>query len=281
MNSIMSNLPDFATLLRIEQNQSSGTSPFTDTQTTTILIAKDSSNSADFAFNSLLQNFSKQRNSVPTLLITTLNPYSHYSACAAKSGVNLRTTDKGGNIQVLNILDPLIYSNNSKTREVITELILSSVSKLLQECKSKSKLNDGNSYSYTPVAIMIDDFSVLLSLGFDRSRVFTLISQISNFMNTHVSNLSCNSSNYLVLQTLFQNSYEISSINNLVYNLVDQCDLYISIQPLKTGYSERVDGIVELTDNRLFADNCVGGNKSFYYKLNDRRVKLLAHALAD
>lgn len=305
----MANVPDLMSLLCLDAKFSS--SPFGG-QHRTILISKDFSNSGDFVISNLLQHFSRKEPNTPILLVTMCHDWSNYSARAAKCGFNLRRTQNGGMIEVINLMSE--YLSAIKKDSLISlepcRIISDSVIKFIKTHASEPHSENSGARMVKPLIIIIDDLSMLLTIGAKPNEIYRLFSSIDKSLRDRSKELQSNFLSHFVVQTMAtspnpkQNLAKSCANNDLDYlisNLENLCDLTLILKPLITGYSTRVDGTITIIDNRLALPNKqaeiatpslfagssfslgnkvdVGVKKAFFFKLSDRRIRLTSSAL--
>lgn len=294
----MTNIPDLTTVLCLDPKMSS--SPFGGNHRT-ILISKDYTNSSDFAFNSLLHYHVRKDPNTSILLVTLAHEWTNYSASAAKCGYNLRRTQNKGNIEVLNVMSAFLNAVTSGDQTFSPcEYILKSVSSFI-----KDHTNTEIGGPIKPIIVMIDDISLLLSINSKNNEVYQLFSSIDRSLRDRSQKLSDNQLSHFIVQTMVKNykpndTYqdEECDINHIVANMENLSDISLSLKPLNTGYSTRVDGTIKIIDNRLptlyppasqqlppitslLVESAgeIGTKKAFFFKLGDRRVRLTSSAL--
>lgn len=302
----MTSAPDLLNLLCLDPRQS--LSPFGQ-QHRTLLIAKDYTNSGDFVFNSLLQYFGRREPNTQILLVTLSHNWASYSASATRCGFNLRRTQNLGNIEVFDLMETFFeeskrgQANVDKYCDMIYERIASFVNN-----QTTSSLNDDHQPK-KPIAIMIDDLSILPTIGVSPGQVLMMVVSIDKLLRKQSRVLPDGRANHLVVQTMFTNFKSAQTnrpcdddLNHLISNLENMSDLSIYLKPLDTGHSTRVDGTIKVVDNRLPAKSPspqksspqthklmlsmfpevsgdIGAKKAYFYKLGDRRVRLTSSAL--
>lgn len=291
----MASTPDLINLLCLDAQKS--LSPFGGKHRT-ILITKDYSNTGDFVFNSLLNNFVRREPTTSILLITLSHDWSNYSASAAKCGYNMRRTQNGGNVSVLNIMEKYLEVVKEEREENFCDFILENVNKFISDNTEEGQLK--------PIAIMLDDLSLLRTLGAKPNQIYSLFYMINGTLRDRSENLQDNKLSYFIVQTMAAVSSQKrnqqsdvdfdSEFAHTTSNLENLCDLFIILRPLETGYSTRVDGTIKIIDNRLPlsdkssintkaslfpSDNLgeVGTKKAYFFKLGDRRARLTSSAL--
>lgn len=305
----MAQVPDLISLLGLDPRQSR--SSF-DGHHRTILISKDFTNTGDFVFNNLLQYFSRKESKTPLLLITLSQDWSNYSSIAARCGSNLRRTENMGNIEVLNIMTKFLDSYKIGNQDI-------DICKHLQESAIEfiKKHTPSGLASLKPIIIMIDDLSILSTIGTNSEEVYRLISSINSNLRKRSELLNDSQTSFLVLQSTVTHmrtnetlrdheQWQGDDMDYVIANIGNQCDIVMILKPLDTGYSTRVDGTIKIIDNRLppatksptttaTIDSQalpsissmltldtraqIGMTRTFFYKLSDRRARLTSSAL--
>lgn len=297
----MAHIPDLISLLCLDPKYS--LSPYGG-QHRTILISRDFTNNGDFLLNNLLQHFAKKEPDASILLVTLSHDWSNYSSIAAKCGSNLRRSETNGNIDVLNVMKEYLNSISRGQSFNACQFISDSTSEFIRGHSMKSddgKTSDGK---LRPIHVIVDDISILLSIGSKHNDVFKLFCLINNIMRDRSKELRKDRLSHLIVQTLTSNSKFTPSgpngdnLNHLVMNIENLCDLSITLKTLETGYSMKVDGTIKIVDNRLKSLNLppkssiaqllpntamvsgdVGSKRAFFFKVGDRRVRLTTSAL--
>lgn len=171
-----------------------------------------------FAFDLLLQHFAKERKKM--LLVLLSQNWAHYSAVATKCGLNLKNCQTDGTVSTVDLFEypaPLIHDFDYSF----------DWPQLVQEIDSKLAALPEHS------SLLIDDLSVLLSLGIDSSRVYTFVRQLRR----KLAKKRC---------TLFIASYylpEDEQAHSLLTSLIYECDCWIDCDKPKSGYSLQINGI--------------------------------------
>lgn len=281
----MNHVPDLTSQLNLDAKFSR--SPFGGNHRT-ILITKTFSSTGDFAFNNLLHHFSRKEPKTPILLVTLSQNWANYSASAAKCGHNLRKSTNGGNIEVLNIMD-LLYESIKKvdneptdasrtrlqmrddrtldgcdlTHETIISKIRSFISKHsepLDQVYGETCPAPSNNTTMKHVIIMIDDLTILRAVGFSECDVYKIFSTLDKELRDRSQKLPETSLSHFIVQatTIKAGGHDMRGVDKLLTNyslsnMENLSDLCISLKPLDTGYSPRVDGTVKIIDNRLQA----------------------------
>lgn len=187
------------------------------------------------------------------------------------------------------------------------EYIKNGVSHFIEECTSHAQDSQEQARFIKPVIVMIDDISLLLSMNSKPNEIYQLFSSIDKSLRDRSQTLMDSQSNYFVVQTMVVNhksphdeAYQNKEydVNYIMASMENLSDIILTLKPLNTGYSTRVDGTIKIVDNRLpsvhqpssqllpsvstiFAESApeIGTKKAFFFKLGDRRVRLTSSAL--
>lgn len=301
----MANVPDLLNLLCLDSRQSR--SPFGGRHRT-ILISKDFTNSGDFVFGNLLQHFGRREPNTQILLVTLSHDWTNYSASSAKCGFNLRRSQNMGNIDVLNVMEKFLTNiEDGECGFNYCNYIMEQVYNFIQK-HTLYKPGETVTKTIKPVTVMIDDLSILLTIGLQLNEIYRLVLSLDKMLRNRSEDLEPDHNGHLVIQTLFTNLRAKHSkrpndnnLNHLISNIENICDLCITLKPLDTGHSTRVDGTIKIVDNRLptrpspsskprpplqvstsmFPEmsSDIGSTKAYFFKLGDRRVRLTSSAL--
>lgn len=302
INHTMTSIPDLMTLLCLDAKHS--VSPFGGPHRT-VLIKRDFSNSGDFAFSNFLHYFGRREQSSVVVLVCLSHDWTNYSATAAKCGFNLRRTQNSGNIEVINVMGEYMDALRLFDRRFNP---CDYIKKQLESLMLKYSHEGETTTSRVPV-VLIDDLSILMSLNCRPEEIFQLVISIDRLLRnrkTPGEQLLSSTLSYLVVQSMFITGKQSGSIahttdkglNLLLSNLENHCDITITLKPLDTGHSTRVDGTIKIIDNRIalvgptISDNeksspslfsnysaTIGIKQAFFYKVSDRRVRLTSSAL--
>lgn len=276
----------------------------------TICITKDFTNTGDFAFNNLLQHFSKKQPNTPLLLITLQHDYINYSAAAARCGISLRRTQPTGNIEVLDVMNDFLEDlvQHERKGNPFGDHICN---KIVESClEFVSKHHDANDSEMSkPVIIMIDDLSVLGGLDCSPNAIFELFSRVDASMRSRSHKYPEDITSFFIAQTMDPTlkckttpTSELHEYAAVCRAMSNRGDIHITIKELDTGYSTRVDGTVRVVDRRIVPDVDgtkdaekkpsvsghvfmrengldIGSDRAYFFKVSDRRVKLTTDAL--
>ena len=193
-----------------------------------------------FAFDLLLQQFSKEKKNIVLVLLS--QNWSHYSAVATKCGLNLKNHQSDGMISAVDVFE---YNTPLNGFDYSFDWAM-----FVQDINAKvASLPDHS-------ILLIDDLSVLLSLNIDPSSVYTFVRQLRKELLKKQS-------------TLFIASFylqEDEQLYNLITSLVYECDTWLDCDKPKSGYSLHINGIAKClnkTDRSSIEMN---------YKLSNRNV---------
>ena len=263
---------DLMNLLCLDPKHS--TSPFGG-QFRQILLSKDHTNTGDFVFHYLLQHFGRREPNSSVLLVTLSHDWSNYSIASTKCGFSIRQTENGGNIVVVDIIQRFLQDTILGLEVNYCEYIVEQFRLFMEKCAEQNGTAPAK-----PVTVMIDDLGILLSLHHRATDIYHMISTISGRLRDLSTHLKSNHLNHVILQTS-------SDLGGTLANIINSSDVLLTLRPLETGHSTRVDGTIMISDNRLPRENkqmqlatplmatkTVGMKKTYFYKLSDRRVRL-------
>lgn len=245
-----------------------------------ILVSKAYNNSGDFVFNNLLQHFGRREPNSSILLITLSHDWSNYSIASSKCGFNLRRKENGGNISIIDVMKKFLLDTKQGLEENYCSYILEQFNQFLCNLSSGDQ-----AHTKRPITVMLDDLSVLESLGHDHHSIYQMTSNLSNKLRNESTRLAQNHLNHLIIQSS-------GCLDKMLSNLQNTSDICLIMRPLDTGHSTRVDGTLTIIDNRLPSrvnqqptsillakSNEIGSKNTYFFKLGDRRVRLTTSAL--
>jgi hypothetical protein len=301
----MAVVPDLMSLLSLDPRLSK--SPFGSNHRF-ILIEKDFTNSGDFVFNNLLQHFGKREPNTQVLLVTLSHSWRNYSVSAAKCGFNLmKKQNSTGNIDVLSIMDKYLEDMSNSSSDInYCDYIVERTTEFLDNLENESTSGTSLTRPAKSASVMIDDLSILLTIGCSPRDITRMILNIDQLLRSRSDSLPPGRLHHLIVQTMFVNlrknedhSSDYEELNFILRNLENICDLHLTLKPLETGHSTRVDGTIKFVDNRIASkdDGTAGGSRSgilsnmltgasadigskkaYFYKLGDKRVRLTSSA---
>lgn len=191
-----------------------------------------------FVFDYLLQTY--VRKGVPVLVVTLSDQWSHYRSVAAKCGTNLSQLVEQ---QVIKVIDVFANIDNFDAQLFADEL-----------CRRVSSLVANS-------VVLIDDFSILLSLGVKSTFLYRLVHKLQV--------LSRQNRLIVAIGAHYPTEEDDEEANRLVTSIGHKCDILCQIDRTSSGYSPLVSGCLRI-DKRQ--ENI---QKQFNYKITDRSVRLL------
>uniref|UniRef100_H3CES4 Elongator complex protein 6 n=1 Tax=Tetraodon nigroviridis TaxID=99883 RepID=H3CES4_TETNG len=262
-----------------ELNSILNISPDSFTQGEFILVS-DRQGDASFLLHHFLSFYLRARCRVLFLgLVQTLN---HYSSVSQRLGVSLaQAKDKGqlvfleGLQESLSVLIPQGPRAASGAMDFLRDPAAGLRS--LYECVG-SRLSGGPGgdvgETWGPPVVLVDDLSVLLSLGVSAGAVL----DFSHYCRATVcSRLRGN----VVMLTRCDGGEEEDEGDdegpeNLVRGLTHQCSLALRVQGLPTGFCRDIHGQVEVCWRRRQSDGQLTPSKVFQYKVHDKGASFFA-----
>jgi hypothetical protein len=195
-------------------------------------------NSHAFIFDHLVHTSAKKGSNL--LLILLSNSWSHYRSIAAKIGINLAALkDK----QLIRVIDVLAEDEEFDYKRFTADL-----DKHLSQLCANS-------------VVLVDDISLLFTLGVDFLSVYKLV---------HKLRVHCLHNDILVaIGTHYPREEDDEEVNRFVVSIVHISDILCQTDKTSSGYSPLVSGCLHITTRR---DNIT---KQFNYKISDRSVKLM------
>ncbi|KAH7636249.1 hypothetical protein HUG17_10219 [Dermatophagoides farinae] len=165
-----------------------------------------------FAFDLLLQQSIKDKQSI--LIVLLAQNLQHYSAVSMKCGINLKNYIDNGLVKVIDTFDYDIVIDPDR---------------FVEDIQTKLSIMPEKSF------ILIDDIQVFNSLGISARKTFLIIKQIQSMLYRKQGKI-------FIGMSMISN--DRSKWNQLVNNLIFECDYWLDCDCPKTGYSQHINGIV-------------------------------------
>jgi len=118
--------------------------------------------------------------------------------------------------------------------------------------------------------VLVDDLSVLLSLGVNSREIYALIQDIRVICLERHHTLAI-ASHFPHIET--DDEAEDEELNRLVASIGHECDIWLDIDKTRTGFSAQIDGTLKI---HTPADNLTNPCKEFQFKYADRNVKIIS-----
>lgn len=228
-------------------------------------ITGDDLNNGSFLIHSLISSKVRccrnRTGTDPFLILILLNhSYSHYSSVAAKSfGLNLKALRDSGQLVVIDIISNLREYLDSVSRFDFNKFLATIHDNLSPINRSKTDEGSGQN----PL-IIIDDISVLLSLQLNISVLYKLVSRIRS--------LAFNQGMTLIIQSHMDPDSEDEKMNNLAQSISSCSDVWIDCQKLVTGFSQTIDGSLDIKDHANILGNKLMSR--YHFKTMERNTKI-------
>ncbi|XP_041649802.1 elongator complex protein 6 [Cheilinus undulatus] len=261
-----------------ELNSILNTTPDSITQGEFILIS-DRRSDASFLIHHFLPFYLRARCKV--CFLGLVQSFNHYHAISQRLGVSLlQAKEKGqlvfleGLTESLSVLSPQETSAGTQTMDFLRDPAVGL--KSLYEFV-RSSLSDGTE-EWGPPVLLVDDLSVLLSLGVSVGAVL----DFSHYCRATVcSKLKGN----MVMLTRCDGEEEEDDGDDegserLLKGLTHQCSLTLHVQGLPTGYCKDIHGQVEVCWRRRQCKGQYTQRKLFQYKVHDKGASFFAPGMS-
>lgn len=203
----------------------------------------------------------------------------------------------GGSVRVLDLMEKYLNEvgrDNCETFD-FCEYIIDNLNKFVDDNSDRNELDQ-----IKPIAVMIDDISILQNVDVEPRQIYRLFYNINNILRARSKDIPNNKLSHFIVQTAIDNNqrkkvdyHDENNYDLTCANMGNLCDLHITLRPLETGYSTRVDGTIKIVDNRLPSSASsqksnlfsydivgeVGTKKAYFFKLGDRTARLTSSAL--
>ncbi|KAB5532837.1 hypothetical protein PHYPO_G00124740 [Pangasianodon hypophthalmus] len=259
-----------------ELNSILNTSPDDVTQREFILLS-DRNADASFLLHHFLSFYLKAGCKV--CFVGLVQSFSHYSAVAQRLGVNLVQAREKGQlvfVEALKASAAVMLNESSSDVAQLFDYLRSPVPELraLFEFVCAS-LSQAEADSSSPPVLIVDDLSVLLSLGVSVRAVldFTHYCQAaicSRLQGSVVTLVRCDDEDEEE-----DDDDDDESSSRLLRALTHQCTLSLSVKGLQTGYCRDIHGQVEIWW-RGTGENVQSQRKIFQYKVYDKGASFFA-----
>ncbi|XP_038566482.1 elongator complex protein 6 isoform X1 [Micropterus salmoides] len=266
-----------------ELNSILNTTPESFTQGEFILVS-DRQSDASFLIHHFLSLYLRARCKVWFLgLVQSLN---HYSAVSQRLGVSLAQAKEKGQLvfleglkESLSVLIPQETNTGSQAMDFLRDpaVGLKSLYEFVRSGVSSSsgreEETDG-AEEWGPPVLLVDDISVLLSLGVSVGAVL----DFSHYCRATV----CSQLKGNVVMVARGNGEEEEDDGDdegserLLKGLTHQCSLSLHVQGLPTGYCRDIHGQVEVCWRRRQGDGQYTQKKLFQYKVHDKGASFFA-----
>ncbi|XP_056237279.1 elongator complex protein 6 [Seriola aureovittata] len=262
-----------------ELNSILSTTPDSFTQGEFILVS-DRQSDASFLIHHFLSFYLRARCKV--CFLGLVQSFSHYNAVSQRLGVSLAQAKEKGQLIFLEglteSLSVLSQETNSGSQAMdflrdptvglrrLYEFILSSV--------SSSGGREEGAEEWGPPVLLVDDVSVLLSLGVSAEAVldfshYCRATVCSQLQGNAVMLVRCDGEEVV-------DDGDDEGSERLLKGLTHQCSLTLHVHGLPTGYCRDIHGQVEVCWRRRQGDGQNTQKKLFQYKVHDKGASFFA-----
>ncbi|XP_017308091.1 elongator complex protein 6 isoform X1 [Ictalurus punctatus] len=258
----------------VELNSILNTSPDDVTQREFILLS-DRKADASFLIHHYLSFYLKAGCKV--CFVGLVQSLSHYSAVAQRLGVNLVQAREKGQLVFVEALKASAAVMLDQTGGDVAQMFdylrspVPELRALFEFVRASLSQAEAEADSNSPPVLIVDDLSVLLSLGVSVKAVldFTHYCQAaicSQLQGSVVTLVRCDDDD---------DDDEDESSSHLLRALSHQCTLSLRVEGLRTGYCRDIHGQVEIWW-RGTGENVQSQRKIFQYKVYDKSVSFFA-----
>lgn len=210
--------------------------------------------------------------------------FSHYSAVSQRLGVSLVQAKEKGQLVFLEGLQEslahLLPQEASKGCDTLNFLRdptrgLQSLFEFVQDsCSGPTGVSDssGGDEEWGPPVLLVDDVSVLLSLGVSVGDVL----DFSHYCRATVCSQLQGNVVMLVHGEEEEDDADDEGAEHLLRGLTHQCTLTLQVQGLPTGYCRDIHGQMEVCWRRRQPDGQNTLKKLFQYKVHDKGASFFA-----
>ncbi|KAM7382929.1 hypothetical protein PAMP_002624 [Pampus punctatissimus] len=257
-----------------ELNSILSTTPDNFTQGEFILVS-DRQCDASFLIHHFLSFYLRARCRV--CFLGLVQSFSHYSAVSQRLGVSLAQAKEKGQLifleglkESLSILNPQEANTGSQAMDFLRDPGVGLRS--LYEFVRSSVSSSGGAEEWGPSVLLVDDLSVLLSLGVKVGAVL----DFSHYCRATVCSQQQGNVVMLVRCDGEEDDGDDEGSERLLKGLCHQCSLTLQVRGLPTGYCRDIHGQVEVCWRRRQADGQHTQKKLFQYKVHDKGASFFA-----
>ncbi|XP_063959887.1 elongator complex protein 6-like [Lytechinus pictus] len=241
------------------------------------LVTEAGDSDGSFILHHFLTKYLKSGGKVVFLGLS--QSFSHYNAVAQKLGVNLMAARTSGH---LDFISGLLYSLPLMREDGLSHKT-SSEDTILQDCLiAKSLLplyNQVQKYLwketgeqvYSGTHLIIDDLSILHSLGVDTG-------QIADFMQYCQASILGHDKEHpgSIVSLLHCDGDDDDDVISLNTQLQHTCTCHLLVEGLPTGFSKDVHGQLIIRRNSSSLENGRRSKKTLQFKITDKNVSFFA-----
>ncbi|XP_023132498.1 elongator complex protein 6 isoform X1 [Amphiprion ocellaris] len=245
------------------------------------IFVSDRQSDASFLIHHFLSFYLRARCKV--CFLGLVQSFSHYCAISQRLGVSLAQAKEKGQLifleglkESLSILIPQEGHTENQAMDFLRDptVGLRSLYKFVQSSLNSSSSGEDGTEEWGPSVLLVDDISVLLSLGVSARAVLdfshyckaTVCSQLQGNM---VMLVRCDGEDE-------GDDGDDEGSELLLRGLTHQCSLTLHVQGLPTGYCRDIHGQVEVCWRRRQGDGQHTQKKLFQYKVHDKGASFFA-----
>ncbi|KAJ8020657.1 Elongator complex protein 6 [Holothuria leucospilota] len=238
------------------------------------ILVTDCQTDGSFAIHNFLSTFVRSHHKV--IFLSLGQSFGHYNSVAQKLGTNLSSAKSSGQLTHIDGLQFSLQlcrdSSEDKTPgeklSVFTECLRCGSLRPLYLTIMDLIKSQSTSSTPSPVSVVIDDLSLLMSLGFKAQAITEFI----HYCRTALWKLSQNAGNLVTLVHDDADGLD-DDASHLVIALSHQTDMLIKVEGLTSGFSKDVHGQVTIVHRGLH-QSTPGRRKatSVHYKILDKTV---------
>ncbi|XP_031612562.1 elongator complex protein 6 [Oreochromis aureus] len=245
------------------------------------ILVSDRQSDASFLIHHFLSFYLRARCKV--CFLGLVQSFSHYSAISQRLGVSLTQAREKGQLifleglkESLSILIPQETTTGSQAMDFLRDPTVG-LQRLYEFVRSSVSSGGGGEEGmeeWGPPVLLVDDVSVLLSLGVSAGAVL----DFSHYCRATVC--SQLQGNIVMLVRCHGEEAEDDGSDEgsewLLKGLTHQCSLTLHVQGLPTGYCRDIHGQVEVCWRRRRGDGQHTQKKLFQYKVHDKGASFFA-----
>ncbi|XP_019130156.2 elongator complex protein 6 [Larimichthys crocea] len=255
-------------------------SPDSFTQGEFILVS-DRQSDASFLIHHFLSFYLRARCRV--WFLGLVQSFNHYSAVSQRLGVSLAQAKEKGQLvfleglkESLSVLIPQDTNTGSKAMDFLRDpgVGLKSLYEFVRSSVSSSGSRAEGAEEWGPPVLLVDDLSVLLSLGVSVGAVldfshYCRATVCSELQGNVVMLARCDGEEE-------EGDGDDEGSETLLKGLTHQCSLTLHVQGLPTGFCRDIHGQVEVCWRRRQGDGQSTQKKLFQYKVHDKGASFFA-----
>ncbi|KAL5493626.1 hypothetical protein EMCRGX_G014830 [Ephydatia muelleri] len=251
-----------------------------------MIVVSDSISDGSFLVHHFISQATRDRHLL--CLVSFAHAFAHYNTTGTKLGSNLLRHQQAGKVIFVDCLTKLFEGKGPiKDDQCISHQVAFSTASdrsLLTDlyrtiCLCVKELMKNNPEQ--PVCLVMDDFSLLLSLGLQLQELVKFVHQCHFLLCTTVG--YCKRSGYFILTVHNDQDCHDEDEMLLKTHTLHICDINLHVEGLSTGYSQDVHGelIVEWRNPEQSSSKAALSRKCMQFRLSEKSVHLFAKGMSD